>query len=125
MLRVTVVVLAALTLLAPSVAQAADELSTSDQLDARRFVTSGPRAYDVGTEARRYPAMGFQTRGEMAGIWSPPLKLLDGIWFGVDGAFRPRRRSRAATATCAWTSPCGPASASGARTSSPASRAAC
>ena len=21
----------------------------------------------------------------MGGIWSPPLKLLDGIWFGVDG----------------------------------------
>jgi hypothetical protein len=87
MFRATVVVLAALALLSPSVAKAADELSTSDQLDARRFVTAGPRAYDVGTEAGRYPAMGFHTRGEMAGVWSPPLKLLDGIWFGVDGAF--------------------------------------
>jgi hypothetical protein len=87
MFRATVVVLAALALLSPSVARAADELSTSDQLSARRFVTAGPRAYDVGTEAGTYPAMGFHTRGEMAGIWSPPLKLLDGIWFGVDGAF--------------------------------------
>jgi hypothetical protein len=87
MFRVAAVVLAAVALLTPSVAKAADELSTSDQLDARRFVTAGPRAYDVGTEAGHYPAMGFHTRGEMAGIWTPPLKLLDGIWFGVDGAF--------------------------------------
>ena len=57
MFRVMVVVLAALALLAPSVAAAAtDELSTTDRLDARRFVTAGPRAYDIGTEAGRYPA---------------------------------------------------------------------
>ena len=40
-----------------------------------RFVTSGPRAYEVGTEAGRYPAMGFHTRGEMGGVWTPPIKL--------------------------------------------------
>ena len=33
--------------------------------------------------------MGFHTRGEMGGIWSAPLKLLDGIWFGVNGAWLP------------------------------------
>ena len=76
--------LLALGLLVPSLAAAADELSTSNRLDDRRYVTSGPRAYDVGTEAGRYPAMGFHTRGEMGGIWSPPIKLVDGIWFGVD-----------------------------------------
>ena len=65
-------------------AQAAEELSTSDRLDDRRYVTTGPRAYDVGTEAGRYPAMGFHTRGEMGGIWSPPVKLVDGIWFGLN-----------------------------------------
>jgi hypothetical protein len=27
--------------------------------------------------------MGFHTRGEMGGVWSPPIKLLDGIWFGI------------------------------------------
>jgi hypothetical protein len=87
MFRVTVIVAAAFALLSPSVALAADELSTTDRLDARRFVTAGPRAYDIGTEAGRYPAMGFHTRGEMGGIWSPPIKLLDGIWFGIDGAW--------------------------------------
>ncbi len=28
--------------------------------------------------------MGFHTRGEMGGIWSPPIKLVDGVWFGID-----------------------------------------
>ena len=27
--------------------------------------------------------MGFHTRGEMGGIWTPPIKLVDGIWFGI------------------------------------------
>lgn len=62
-------------------------LSIADRLDARRYVAAGTRAYDVGTEAGRYPAMGFHTRGEMGGIWTPPLKLLDGLWFGVDGTW--------------------------------------
>ncbi|MEA2284535.1 MAG: hypothetical protein QOJ21_578 [Solirubrobacteraceae bacterium] len=87
MSRVIAVLVAALALLSPAVASAAEELSTSSRLDDRRFVVSGPRAYDVGTEAGRYPAAGFHTRGEMGGIWSPPLKLLDGIWFGIDGTW--------------------------------------
>jgi hypothetical protein len=89
MFRVTVIVAALFALLSPSVAFAADELSTTDRLDARRFVTAGPRAYEVGTEAGRYPAAGFHTRGEMGGVLAPPIKLLDGIWFGVDGTWLP------------------------------------
>jgi hypothetical protein len=102
MFRGTVVVLAAFALRSPAVAAAApDELSTTDRLDARRFVTAGPRAYEVGTEAGRYPASGFHTRGEMGGILAPPIKLLDGIWFGVDGTWLPAAaKSRAVPATC-------------------------
>ena len=59
-------------------------LSTKDRLDDRRYVVTGSRGYTVGTEAGLFPAMGFHTRGEMAGIWSPPIKLLDGIWFGIN-----------------------------------------
>jgi hypothetical protein len=62
-------------------------LSVTDRLDDRRFVAAGERSYEVATEAGRYPAMGFHTRGEMGGIWTPPLKLLDGLWFGVDGSW--------------------------------------
>ncbi|MDQ6771733.1 MAG: glycogen debranching protein [Candidatus Dormibacteraeota bacterium] len=80
-------------LVAPVTARAEDAtaapqiLSETSQLNDRRFVAAGTRAYDIGTEAGRYYAMGFHTRGEMAGIWAPPLKLLDGLWFGVDGGW--------------------------------------
>ena len=60
-------------------------LSVSSQLNLRRYVASGDRAYELGSEDGLYPAMGFHTRGEMGGIWSPPIKLLDGIWFGING----------------------------------------
>src|SRR5947209_18483167 len=59
-------------------------LSVSSNLANRRYVASGDRAYDLGSEDGRYPAMGFHTRGEMGGIWTPPIKLLDGIWFGIN-----------------------------------------
>jgi hypothetical protein len=78
--------LLALPLIAPASA-AAPTLSTKDRLDARRYVEAGTRGYVVGTEAGRFPAMGFHTRGEMGGFWSPPLKLLDGLWFGIDGGW--------------------------------------
>src|SRR5437763_12647112 len=60
-------------------------LSVSSNLTNRRYAASGDRAYELGSEDGRYPAMGFHTRGEMGGIWSPPIKLLDGIWFGING----------------------------------------
>jgi hypothetical protein len=60
-------------------------LSVSSNLSNRRYVAAGARGYDLGTEDGRFPAMGFHTRGEMGGIWTPPIKLLDGIWFGLDG----------------------------------------
>lgn len=63
----------------------APSLSVDDRLADRRYVVTGDRAYVVGTQDGRFPAMGWHTRGEMGGVWSPPLKLLDGIWFGIDG----------------------------------------
>ena len=62
-------------------------LTVSTNLTNRRYVASGDRAYELGSEDGRYPAMGFHTRGEMGGIWTPPIKLLDGIWFGVNGTW--------------------------------------
>src|SRR2546423_5491659 len=68
-----------------SAASQSPTLSVSSNLANRRYVAAGDRAYDLGSEDGRYPAMGFHTRGEMGGIWTPPIKLLDGIWFGVNG----------------------------------------
>ncbi|HEY1277488.1 MAG TPA: hypothetical protein VGF25_21455 [Thermoleophilaceae bacterium] len=87
MLRRNLIVLLSLSimLIAAGAAQAAPSLSTSDRLKDRRYVTTGDRAYVVGAEDARFPATGWHIRGEMGGVWTPPLKLLDGIWFGVDG----------------------------------------
>jgi hypothetical protein len=81
------IVLTMLVFCVPAAAQdtsGSPTLSVDERLDDRRYVTTGTRAYVVGTEDGRFPAMGFHTRGEMGGIWSPPIKLLDGIWFGID-----------------------------------------
>ncbi len=87
MLRRRLILLVALAaaLSGAAPAAAAPELSVSDRLDDRRYVAAGTRAYVVGTQAGRFPAMGFHTRGEMGGVWAPPLKLLDGLWFSIDG----------------------------------------
>ena len=80
-----IAVFAVLLAVAPAASAQSPELSTSDRLDERRYVANGTWAYVVGTQAGNFPAMGFHTRGEMGGVWSPPLKLLDGIWFAVNG----------------------------------------
>ena len=69
----------------PAATSLSPTLSVSSNLANRRYVAAGDRAYDMGSEDGRYPAMGFHTRGEMGGIWTPPIKLLDGIWFGING----------------------------------------
>jgi hypothetical protein len=63
------------------------ELSEHRRLADRRAVVLGERAYSTWTADGLYPAMGFHTRGEMGGIWSPPIKLLDGLWFALDGSW--------------------------------------
>jgi hypothetical protein len=66
-------------------AQAAPELSVSDRLQDRRYLASGERAYTVGFEDGRFYANGWHITGEMGGVWTPPLKLVDGVWFALDG----------------------------------------
>ena len=41
----------------------------------------------MGAQDGSYPATGFHTRGEMGGFWTPPIKLLDGLWFRADGTW--------------------------------------
>ena len=60
------------------------ELSETTRLQDRRALVTGTRAWAMGTADGRYPAAGFHTRGEMGGFWLPNLKLLDGMWFGIN-----------------------------------------
>lgn len=61
------------------------ELSVTNRLSDRREVAAGTRAWSIGFEDGRFYANGWHTTGEMGGIWTPPVKLLDGVWFGLDG----------------------------------------
>ena len=40
--------------------------------------------YAIGFQDGGWYANGWHITGEMGGIWAPPLKLADGVWFGVD-----------------------------------------
>ena len=65
----------------------AAELSVTNRLQDRREVASGQRSYAEGFQDGRFYANGWHTTGEMGGIWAPPVKLLDGVWFGVNGSW--------------------------------------
>ena len=75
----------ALAALAAAPAMAAGELSVDQRLDDRREVAAGTRAQVLGFEDGRFYAQGWHITGEMGGIVTPPLKLLDSVSFGVDG----------------------------------------
>jgi hypothetical protein len=84
--RAAVTAASAIVLVAASAARGATpELSVSTRLQDRREVAAGQRAYSVGFEDGRFYANGWHISGEMGGVWTPPLKLLDGVWFGIDG----------------------------------------
>jgi hypothetical protein len=76
----------ALAALAAGPAQAAtDELSVTQRLQDRREVAAGTRAQILGFEDGRFYANGWHITGEMGGVVTPPLKLLDAAYFGVNG----------------------------------------
>ena len=68
------------------------EASTTTRLADRRSIIVGDRAYEVGAEDGNYPAAGWHIHGEMGGFWTQPIKLLDGIWFNVNGQWLTARR---------------------------------
>ncbi|MGH2866145.1 MAG: glycogen debranching protein [Solirubrobacteraceae bacterium] len=63
------------------------ELSTSSRLQDRREVAAGQRSYTEGFQDGRFYANGWHSAGEMGGVWAPPLKLVDGVWFGIDNSW--------------------------------------
>jgi len=82
--RAAAAALVAAFLLAPAARAATPEASTTDRLQDRREVAAGDRSYVEGFQDGRFYANGWHTAGEMGGVWTPPLKLLDGVWFGLD-----------------------------------------
>jgi hypothetical protein len=83
----TLGVATALASCAAAQAATTPELSTSNRLQDRREVAAGQRSYSEGFEDGRFYANGWHITGEMGGVWAPPLKLVDGVWFGVGGSW--------------------------------------
>ncbi|WP_432479728.1 glycogen debranching protein [Nocardioides sp. GXQ0305] len=78
------------------------ELSETTRLADRRSLVTGDRAYAMGTADGLYPAAGWHVRGEMGGMWTPPMKMVDGVWIRLgDEWLGDRRRGAAATRTTA------------------------
>ncbi len=65
----------------PGASASTPELSESSRLADRRSLVVGDRAYAMSTADTLYPAAGWHIRGEMGGVWTPPVKLVDGVWF--------------------------------------------
>jgi glycogen debranching enzyme len=68
-------------------AGASPTISATSQLNERRFVAAGTDAYVVGVEDGEFPPIGWHTTGQMGGVFTPPVKLLDGLWFGIKGSW--------------------------------------
>src|SRR5919197_3620708 len=51
------------------------------------YLAAGDRAYLIGAQDGGFPDMGWHVVGEMGGLWAHPIKLLDGFWLQVDGAW--------------------------------------
>jgi hypothetical protein len=68
-------------------AHAQPTISAATKLALRRYVAAGTRAYVVGVENGSFPPIGWHITGQMGGVWAPPIKLLDGLWFGISGSW--------------------------------------
>jgi hypothetical protein len=78
------VVLAVVVLFWPALAEAATpELSSSHRLQDRGYAATSQRTRVIGFEDGRFYANGWHIAGEMGGIWREPIKLVDGVWFGI------------------------------------------
>jgi hypothetical protein len=85
LIRAVAAGLALAAIIGPAAAQAAPpELSITDRLQDRRYAAAGERARIIGFQDGRFYANGWHIAGEMGGIWSEPIKLVDGVWFGID-----------------------------------------
>jgi hypothetical protein len=86
-----------------TVAAPGSELTETSRLADRRSLVVGDRAYAMSSADSLYPASGWHIRGEMGGIWTPPIKLVDGVWFRLaDTWLGDPDGARATRTTAGW-----------------------
>ncbi len=87
---------------APEALATTAELSETARLQDRRSLVVGDRAYAMSTADGLYPAAGWHIRGEMGGMWTPPMKMVDGVWIRLaDDWLGDAEEGAAATRTTA------------------------
>jgi len=77
----------------PSDSQINDFLSSVESISGTEayltspYLTPGDKAYMVGHQDGSFPDLGWHVTGEMGGVWSHPIKLMDGFGaqINVDG----------------------------------------
>ena len=61
-------------------------ISNNGKTNDKQYLTPGDRTYVVGTQNGNFPDMGSHVKGEMGGLWMPPVKLMDGFWVKLSDA---------------------------------------
>src|SRR4249919_3539830 len=61
-------------------------ISNKGQTNDKTYLTPGDRTYVVGTQNGNFPDLGSHVKGEMGGLWMPPVKLMDGFWVKLSDA---------------------------------------
>jgi hypothetical protein len=67
-------------------------ISNHGKTNDKQYLTPGDKTYVVGTQDGNFPDLGSHVKGEMGGLWLPPVKLMDGFWVKL---FDADRRSEA------------------------------
>jgi glycogen debranching enzyme len=68
------------------------ERQTSENLSQKRYVTAGDRAYLVGVQnggLAPSPGIGWHITGQMGGVWTHPIKILDHFQFYLNDQLLP------------------------------------
>jgi hypothetical protein len=67
------------------------ERQTTENLDMKRYVAAGDRAYVVGVQDGSVvpSGIGWHITGQMGGVWAHPIKLLDHFQFYLNGQLLP------------------------------------
>src|SRR3954470_11047281 len=59
---------------------AMDGISNKGKNQTEPYSAAGDRSYLIGTQDGNFPDLGGHVPGEMGGLWTHPIKLIDGFW---------------------------------------------
>lgn len=63
------------------------EPQEGNQFRGSFYVSAGEKCNIVGLQDGTFPDFGHHSPNEMGGVWTHPIKVLDGFWLGVNGKY--------------------------------------